>query len=156
MYQRLLPHTLAFKSLSRSICCSRNQRRPLWCFGSGNNFFLRQSCKVEPLTPVRSAAWANEIGASSGGVVTVSSPRLCLRLASSARCRYSELFAYSFLRFSESRCLFFACQRLKLDSFCFMINVMIRRFHTIFMNTRRMHRAFLLPRSWPVRCGEVD
>jgi len=97
---------------------SVNQRRPLWCFGSGKCFFRRHSCRVETLIPVRSAASPKEIGASSGGAVGVCSPCLRLLLASNARSRYAGSSAYRFLRFSDSRSLFFAYQPRNGDS-CF-------------------------------------
>ena len=116
MYQRLFPYTFSFRFFSWDTCFSLNQRRPLWCFGSGKYFFLRHSCKVETPIPVRSAAWAKEIGAP-GGFGRLRSPRLYRLLDSNACCRYSGFSAYNFLRFSESRCLLCSYQLRKVDFF---------------------------------------
>jgi hypothetical protein len=127
IFQGRFPYFLknSFRFFSRSTCFSVNQRPRLWCFGSGKYFFPRHSCRVEMLIPTRSAACAKEIGASAG-VGRVRSPRLYLLLASNPRCRYSGSSAYRFLRFSESRCLFFSYQLRKPDSFFFGISAILK------------------------------
>src|SRR5438477_10398599 len=126
MFQGRFPYTLknSFRLLSWSTCFSLNQRARLWRFGSGKYFFVRHSRRVETLIPIRSAACKKEIWAS-GGFGGVGSLRLRLLLASNACCRYSGFSPYSFLRFSERRCLFFSYQLRKSDSFFFRIRAMI-------------------------------